>query len=74
MISCIITTYKREISVLKRAVDSIERQTYKDIEIIIVNDAPEEEKLCAEIGKWLEEYHKNVQDACITGYPCFCMN
>lgn len=61
MISCVITTYKREISVLKRAVESIERQTYNDIEIIIVNDAPEEEKLCAEIGNWLEKYHENVQ-------------
>lgn len=34
MISCIITTYKRNVSVLSRAIDSIINQTYKDIEVI----------------------------------------
>ena len=38
LISCIITTYKRPISILKRAIDSIVSQTYKNIELILVND------------------------------------
>lgn len=32
MISCVITTYKRELSILKRAIDSVFNQTYKDNE------------------------------------------
>ena len=60
MVSCIITTYKREILILKRAIDSIKRQTYKDIEIIIVNDAPEEKELCIGIEKMLKENYNNI--------------
>ena len=50
MISCIITTYKRNTDILIRAVNSILSQSYKDIEIIVVNDAPEDEELSREIG------------------------
>lgn len=40
MISAIITTYKREPSMILRALNSILQQTLKDIEIIIVDDSP----------------------------------
>ena len=39
-VSVVITTYKREMSILKRCVNSVINQTYKRIEIIIVNDYP----------------------------------
>ncbi|MGN0612571.1 MAG: glycosyltransferase family 2 protein, partial [Porcipelethomonas sp.] len=61
MVSCIITTYKREVSILKRAVDSIVNQTYKDIEIIIVNDAPAEAELREEIRQMLDEYDMDIR-------------
>lgn len=61
MISCIITTYKRNVSVLSRAIDSIINQTYKDIEVIVVNDAPEEKKLCKQIKSLIEKYPENVK-------------
>lgn len=51
MISCVITTYKREPEVLKKAVDSILSQSYKDIEIIVVNDAPEDSELSNRLYK-----------------------
>lgn len=38
LISCIITTYNRK-STIKRAIDSVLNQTYKNIELIIVDDA-----------------------------------
>ena len=40
MVSAIITTYKREPSMVLRALDSIIAQTYRDIEIIVVDDSP----------------------------------
>ena len=40
LVTAIITTYKRDVSIVKRAIDSILAQTYKNIEIIIVNDYP----------------------------------
>ena len=56
MISCIITTYQRPIHILKRAIDSVVNQTYKDIELIVVNDAPAEKKLAEEIGRLIMQY------------------
>lgn len=56
LISCVITTYKRPTSILKRAIDSIVNQTYKNIELIIVNDAPQEDQLREEIKNLLDKY------------------
>ncbi|WP_404427716.1 glycosyltransferase [Ureibacillus chungkukjangi] len=56
MISCIITTYNRPVSILKRAIHSIKEQTYKDIEIIIVNDYPQDYILEIAIKNLINEY------------------
>jgi len=39
LVSVIITTYKREPKILKRAIDSVINQTYSNLEIIIINDS-----------------------------------
>ncbi len=57
MISCIITTYKREPDILKRAIRSAQTQTYQNIEIIIVNDAPEEKDLETRIRAMIQSLH-----------------
>lgn len=49
MISCIVTTYKRDVETLSRALNSIVKQTYKNIEIIVINDAPEMKELSLKI-------------------------
>lgn len=56
MVSCIVTTYKRPVEIVKRAIESIISQTYKDIEIIVVNDAPEMHDLTIEIEKMINNY------------------
>lgn len=38
MVTAIITTYKRDANIVERALCSIENQTYKDIEILIIDD------------------------------------
>lgn len=61
VISCVITTYKREPEILKRAVESIINQTYKDTEIIVVNDAPEENELSEKLEKMLTQFGEKVR-------------
>lgn len=53
MVSVIITTYKRKTDILKRAIDTVYSQTYKNIEIIVVNDYPPYGDM---IAKFLENY------------------
>ena len=42
LVSVIITTYQRPVDILFRAVSSASHQTYENIEILIVNDFPDE--------------------------------
>lgn len=49
--TAIITTYKREPSVLRRAIESVVRQTYLPLELIVINDAPEEGELSKELER-----------------------
>lgn len=41
LISVIITTYKRDVDILCRAIESVLNQTYEKLEIIVINDYPE---------------------------------
>lgn len=43
-VSVVITTYKRPLDILKRAVESVVYQTYNNVEIIVVNDSPDFEE------------------------------
>lgn len=58
LVSVIITTYKRKPSILKRALDSVVNQTYKNIEIIVINDAPEYDERI-NIDKLINMYREN---------------
>ena len=57
MFSVIITTYKRTIDVLGRAINSIVKQSYLDWELIVVNDFPDDKKLVEDIWALIEGYN-----------------
>ena len=73
MVSVIITTYNRPISILSRAINSVRNQSYKDWELIIVNDFPKNKELVKKIESLIKEYnderiiyevHKENKGAC----------
>lgn len=64
LVSVIISTYKRPMDILERAIKSVKAQTYPNIEIILVNDYP--------------EYHAKIQelmkDYADVNYICHATN
>lgn len=59
MVSCIITTYNRPTDILKRAMESVLSQTFRDIELIVVNDYPENVSLAKKIQSLVVAYKEN---------------
>lgn len=73
LVSVVITTYKRKPEIVKCALDSVVRQTYKPIEIIVVDDSPSDYEFRGEVKKLIENFyekinyiqHKTNEGACI---------
>lgn len=62
LVTAVITTYKRSADILERALKSIVNQTYKNIEIIIVNDCPDNNKNNDDIKGMLRKYdNENIK-------------
>lgn len=59
LVSVVITTYKRPVSILARSIESVLSQTHKTLELIVVNDCPEDDSLVEEIERLIEGYHDN---------------
>lgn len=58
LVTAVITTYNRPMSILKRAIESVLKQTYNNIEIIVVNACPENLELEKKIRNYLLELKK----------------
>lgn len=51
IVTAVITTYKREPEIVKRAIDSVLAQTYKHINIVVVDDSPADYELRDSVEK-----------------------
>ena len=60
LVSVIVTTHKREPKMLKRALDSVVNQTYKNIEIIVVDDSPEDYEFRPKIKELVTGYENTI--------------
>lgn len=57
IVDVVITTYRRPIEIIKRALDSVLNQTYEKIQIAIVNDYPEDKSMAESIRSFIDEYN-----------------
>lgn len=61
LVSAVITTYKRDLTTLKRAIDSVIGQSHQEIELIVVNDNPEEPHLSKRIEELIRGYEQEIE-------------
>ena len=62
LITAVITTYKRKDTILKRAIQSVLDQTWRPIELVVVNDYPEDKVLADRLGSVIEKLAEEYQD------------
>ncbi len=61
LVTAIITTYNRNSATVKRALDSVVKQSYENMEILLINDCPENRELAQEIKELADSYTGKVR-------------
>ena len=60
LVSAVIITYNRPLEILRRAVRSVLSQTYSPMELIVVNDCPDNRELSEGIRQMLNELDPGI--------------
>ncbi len=60
VVTAVVTTYKRSEKIVGRALESVVKQTYRSLEIILVNDCPEDKELSEKLKKLCESFDRKV--------------
>lgn len=60
IVTAIVTTYKRSTEIVRRALLSIVNQTYNNLEIILVNDCPEDSSLAKALESLCNNFDRTV--------------
>lgn len=55
-VACVIITYKRECKIVERALKSVVKQTYPFLDIVVVNDCPEDINLSLQLQEMTKKY------------------
>ena len=58
LVSAVITTHRREPQIVERALKSILNQTYKDIEVFVVDDSPNDYEYRDSVATMVQSYAK----------------
>lgn len=60
VVTAVVTTYKRSEKIVGRALESVVKQTYSSLEIILVNDCPEDKELSEKLKNLCESFDRKV--------------
>lgn len=60
LVTAVVTTYKRSVEIVNRALSSIVEQTYDNLEIILVNDCPEDIRLSASLKELCDSFDRTI--------------
>lgn len=69
LVTAVITTYKREPEILRRAVESVVNQTWRPLELYVINDCPEDIVLSDRIRSMILDVQQNHSDLSIQYVP-----
>lgn len=73
MVSVVITTYKRRVSQIKAAIDSVLNQSHENLELIIVDDSPNEYEYRDEVKITAKIYRiPGLNIFSMKKYGCLC--
>lgn len=69
LVTAVITTYKRKTEILRRAVESVVKQSWRPLELYVVNDCPEDIELSNDIRKMLLDIQQSTKDMLVQYVP-----